>query len=1065
MKGVSGKYDPIQIEEKILQWWTKSNILHKIVALRENQPKFNFLEGPPTVNGFMHVGHARGRAMKDIVIRHKTMSGFDVWRRGGWDTQGLPVELEVEKKIGLHSKKEIEEKIGLEAFVEECKNLVDEYLKHWRLASERLGMSLDFDNAYETRRDSYIESVWSFIKEADNKGLLVEDYKIVPTCPRCETPLSSHEVALGYSTVEDPSIYVKIKLQHNKDTYILIWTTTPWTLPGNEAVTVHSDFEYSTIQVEEEKWILAKKLVDSVMKELGVSYFEELDVVKGSELKGRKYVHPLKNEVPLHSEHDGLYDHSIICGDHVTLLEGTGCVHTSPAHGPEDFEMSKLYGIPVFNPIDVLGRFTEISGKYKDVYVKDADILIIEDLKRKGTLAYSGIIKHEYPLCWRCDAPLIYRADKQWFLKIDPVKKRLIEENNSVRWVPQWAGTNRFGNWLENAEDWCISRSRIWGSPLNIWVCNECDKRIVIGSVDELKSYTKKLPEKFELHRPWIDNVILSCPSCQGEMCRVEYVVDCWLDSGVAHTAGIDSMRNPILLKTLYPYDFITEAIDQTRGWFYSTLVTGVIAHDISPFNSVLCQEHVRDKEGKKMSKSKGNVIWAIDSMNYVGADLLRLYLIMKDHPWDALSFDYNDVDQLRRWISILWNVFVFSSTYMKLDSFEPDKHLPKALEEHMRVEDKWLMSRTQNLIRETTEGLESLHLNKPLRTLLRYITEDLSRFYVRLVRKRTWSERDDPDKLAAYTVLFYALDTLIKLIAPFTPFLSEELYQLFSRESSTTNQESVHMCDWPRVEQKWLNSKLEEDVNVADKIVTGGLKARQKAKLKLRWPIALVYIVPASDEIAGSITRMRSLIEEQINSKEVLILNSDSIPPKCTLQASLNYEKAGTLFKRDVSFIDKALLNISVQTLKDNFIDNGYLELQIDSGKKVRLTPDLIIFSEQVPESLVTTKINEAKIYIDTTRTSELLAESIAREIVRRAQIMRKEMDLRVDEFVELVIQVEEAETFNALQAFTDYVKTEVRAKEIQIIRPDDVFNTQPFYTKIWDIDGENLVVSVKRI
>jgi len=1065
LKGVSGKYDPIQIEKKILQWWNESNILHKIVELRENQQKFNFLEGPPTVNGFMHVGHARGRAMKDVVIRYKTMCGFDVWRRGGWDTQGLPVELEVEKKIELHSKKEIEEKIGLEAFVDECKKLVDEYLEHWISASERLGMSLDFDHAYQTRTDKYIESVWKFIKEADNKGLLIEDYKIVPTCPRCETPLSSHEVALGYTAVEDPSIYLKIKLQDSEDTYILVWTTTPWTLPGNEAVTVHPDYEYSILQVDDEKWILARKLVESVMNELNVLSFKELDVVKGSDLKGRKYIHPLEKEVPLHYEHNGLYDHSIICGEHVTLLEGTGCVHTAPAHGPEDFEMSKSYGIPIFNPIDVLGRFTDNSGKYKGFYVKDADSLILEDLKRKGTLAHSGIIKHEYPLCWRCDAPLIYRADKQWFLKIEPVKNRLIKENSRVRWVPQWAGQNRFGNWLENAEDWCISRSRIWGSPLNIWNCNECNRRLVIGSIDELKSYAKKIPEKFELHKPWIDNVVLNCPYCGGEMHRVDYVLDCWLDSGVAHTAGIASIGNPNLLETLYPYDFITEAIDQTRGWFYSTLVTGVIFHGISPFKSVLCQEHVRDKEGKKMSKSKGNVIWAIDSMNLVGADLLRLYLIMKDHPWDALSFDYNDVEQLKRWISILWNVFVFSSTYMKLDSFNANKHLPEALEKYMRVEDKWLMSRTQNLIRETTEGLESLQLNKPLRMLLSFITEDLSRFYIRLVRKRTWSEREDPDKQAAYTVLFYALDALIKLLAPFTPFLSEELYQLFSYEPLIANRESVHMCDWPKAEEKWVNFKLEEDVNLADKIVTGGLKARQRAKLKLRWPVASVYIRPSSNEIAESIHRVHKLIEEQINSKKLIVLNNDSIPPQCSYQASLNYKRAGTLFKKDVPLIEKALSKIAIKILRNSFSINRYIELQLESGKTLRLLPDLVNFQEQVPKHLVTAEIKEAKIYIDTTRTSELLAESIVREVVRRAQVMRKEMDLKVDEFVELLIQVEEEETLYALQAYTDYVKTEVRAKEIQLIKPVDVLRPQEFYTKIWEIEEENVTLSMKRI
>jgi len=1039
MKVVSGLYEPVELEERTAKWWADNQIFRKIVESRKGRPLFRFLEGPPTLNGFMHVGHARGRTMKDVVLRYKTMAGYDVWRQAGWDCQGLPVELEVEKKLGVSSKKEIEEKIGLQRFVEECDSLVDYYLGFWRRASERLGLSLDYDNAYETRRRGYIEFVWWALREADKKGLLVEDFKVVPKCPRCETSLSSHEVAQGYSTTTDPSIYVKFPLEGASNEFIVIWTTTPWTLPGDEAVSVHPSHSYVKLRVIGETWLMAEERVRAVMEELEIKDYEILEAFPGRVLEGLRYTHPLGEEVEAHKGHRGRYDHAIVCGEHVTLEEGTGCVHTAPAHGPEDFEVGKKYGLQIFCPVDSSGRFTSEGGKYASIFVKDADRLIMEDLHEKRLLLKSGTVEHEYPFCWRCDSPLIYLADRQWFLRIAPLKERILQENRATDWVPEWAGLGRFEDWLVNAEDWCVSRSRIWGSPLNVWICGACGKRHVVGTVEELEELAKNPPGEVRLHRPWIDQILLRCPSCGGDMRRVEYVVDCWLDSGVAHGASLG--LNSSLFGSLYPYDFITEAIDQTRGWFYSLVFTGVMVFDKSPYRRVLCQGHMVDKYGRKMSKSKGNVVWALDAMDEVGADPLRLYELWKSSPWDSLAFDYDEIEQVKRQLSILWNMFIFATTYMDLDDFDPKLWTVDRVKDSLRAEDRWLLSRTQSLVRDVTESLDSLSLHQSVRSLLAFITDDLSRFYIRLVRRRMWTEKNDPDKLAAYATLYESLSTLLKLLAPLAPYITEELYQALVRTVDSGTCESVHICDWPEPSSAWLDEELEMEMTVVKDLLTKVFHGRQRAELKLRWPVRGVYVAPANELVSKAVDKLREIFLDQANTKELRLLAGDDLPPGIGLEVGLNFDAAGPIFKGKTPEIARLLKATDGLVVKKEVARTGKYSLTLGDGSTVALASDLLVFKEVLPENIVSVDSTYGRIYLDVSRTPELLAESTAKEVIRRTQVMRKEMNLRVEEYIDVAVLVAEEETLKALDSLRGFIAVEVRARELVITDEEDSF------------------------
>ncbi|RLG92167.1 MAG: isoleucine--tRNA ligase [Candidatus Hecatellales archaeon] len=1058
MKEIKEPYDPIRLEEEIQEWWRKNGIQEKVFRLHQKGETFSFLEGPPTANGFMHIGHARGRTMKDIILRFKTMTGKNVWRMAGWDCQGLPVEIEVEKRLKIKSKRDIE-KIGLDVFVEECNRLVDFYIQHWRKNSERLAVWLDYDNAYETRKDDYIEFVWWFVKKAYEKGLLKEDLKVVPTCPRCETPLSDHEVSLGYTRVKDPSIYVKFRLKDKPEEYVLIWTTTPWTLPGNEAVAVHPEADYVKVEVNGEKWIIGEKLVERVMGELGIKNYRVIETFKGKSLEGIKYVHPLIEETPTHKNHKNRFDHAIICGEHVTLEEGTGCVHTAPAHGPEDFEIGVKYGIQIFCPIDQTGHFTGDGGKYCGLYFRDANPIILEDLKKKGLLVYGGEIEHEYPLCWRCETPLIYRVDKQWFLKVSSLREKLVEKNRGVNWTPRWAGENRFGEWLANAEDWCISRARVWGSPLNIWKCRSCGNVRVVGTREELKKAAKKIPERFELHRPWIDQVILQCEKCGDEMVRVPFVVDCWLDSGVAHAASLNYLKSRELFDRLYPYQFITEAVDQTRGWFYSLLVTATILFDSSPYRRVLCQGHVLDKLGQKMSKSRGNVVWVEDVLRDYGADVLRAYLIWKAAPEDTLHFDLDELKQIKRILSIIWNVYTFATTYMVLDEFNPKEWSLKDVWENLQPEDRWILSRCQNMIANVTENLEKLQLHKALREIFDFMVEDVSRLYIRLIRRRTWVETKEIGKFAAYVTLYKIMTETLKLMSPFTPHFTEALHKFISTEEI----ESIHMAEWPKADQNLIDKRLEEDFRVCREAVKAALTARQRKRFKLRWPVKTVYILPANVEVRDSLLRLENVLRSQVNAKEVKVLEVGEKPPFISVSVK-PFPSIGVKFKSLTPKVLEEIGRLEADVLVREILEKGEVVVRVD-GEKFTLKKEDFRIIEEMPNTISREDFAYGTVFVDTEKTPEIAAEALAKEVVRRAQLMRKEMSLRIDEYVDAFVGCEDSESLRLLKTMEDYLKTEVRIRRLSLVGLDEVKPRENSYLREWLIEDEKIKIMLEKI
>ena len=1044
-------YKPLAVEEEIRKFWKKENIFEKTVKLRAKGPLFKFLEGPPTANGFMHVGHARGRTMKDVILRFKTMQGYNVWRRAGWDCHGLPVELEVEKKLGIKNKKEIASKIGVKEFVNRCQELVDYYISFWRESSEMLGLWLDYDNAYETRKEHYIENVWHTLKIAFERGLLVKSYRVVPVCPHCQTPLSSHEVAQGYKEREDPSIYVKFKIIGNNNDWLLIWTTTPWTLPANMAVSVNPEFEYVKVKVKNEFWYIAKGLLKRVMEELKIKKYEIVEEVIGKKLEGIKYIHPLLNEVPRQKEYSEKY-HRVILGEHVTLEEGTGLVHTAPAHGPEDFEMAKKYRLPVFNPVDDTGHYTAEGGKYSGLYVFNANNIIIKDLKRKGVLVKSGKIRHIYPHCWRCGTPLIYRADEQWFIRVKPLKEKLIEENKKIYWNPSWAGKSRFGDWIANAEDWCLSRTRYWGTPLNIWKCKKCGYTIAIGSKEELKKLAINPPENIELHRPQIDEIKLKCPKCGGEMVREPYVIDVWFDSGMAHTASIDGLRNKELFEKLFPFDFITEAIDQTRGWFYSLLFTSVMLYNEAPFKSVLCQGHVLDKYSRKMSKSKGNVVWAIDVIKSKGADPLRVYLMIKASPWDSLAFDLDEIKNVVRDLNIVWNVFLFAYTYMSLDKYNPGKH--KLIKEDLKIEDLWILSRVNSVLKNVTEELEKYNIHIALRSILDFIIEDLSHNYIRLIRRRVWIEENTSEKISAYTVLFYILWRINRILAPFTPFLAEKLYQKFIKPIFN-GPESIHMAEWPRYNKSLISLSLENKMKIIRDIVSLSLAARQKAGIKLRWPVNEVVIQPKSKETYDAIKSLEKVLRDQINTKKIKLLNVNEEPEFVILKARPIYREIGRKYRKRAGEIFKAIENLTLSEIK-GALKSGTIKISIGS-ENISLSLDDLEVLKEYPKEYSWAENTNAKVFISRRLSESLLDEAVAREIVRRVQYMRKELELEMDAYINAVIDTDDNNILKALREKENYIKSETRIKDLRI---EKVLNKG--FVKQWNIEGANVKIEI---
>lgn len=984
-------YDPRRFEQEILEWWERNNIYPKVNEVRSKGPRWFFLDGPPYASGAIHLGTALNKVIKDAILRYKTMRGFNVRKQPGWDCHGLPIEVKVEEKLGIRSKKEIEERVGVKRFIEECKRWALDHIALMTKQFKRLGVWMDWDSPYVTFTNEFIESAWWTLKRAHERGLLRMDLRVIHWCPRCETALAEHEVRGEYHERRDPSLFARFKLMDKPAEYLLIWTTTPWTLPANLAVCVHPEHLYARVEAGGSTYILAEALVDQVMGRLGFSSYKLMDLVRGKELEGLRYKHPLLEEVPKQLEFAP--HHRVICGEHVTLEEGTGCVHTAPGHGAEDFEVGKRYGLPVFSPVGPDGKFTSEAGKYSGLFVKEADPLILEDLKRKGVLMKSETIVHSYPHCWRCKTPLIFRATPQWFLEISRIKPKILELNSArVKWVPDWVAS-RYENGVESVGDWCISRQRYWGIPLPIWRCLSCGSVKVVGSAQELEEAGATL-EGVDLHRPQVDEIKLRC-SCGGEMRRVPDVLDVWFDSGICSWASLGFPKNPRLFESIWPSDFITEGEDQVTKWFYSQQAASIIAFDEVPYRLVLMHGFALDAQGRKMSKSLGNVVEPEEVVKRYGADVLRFYMLSANAPWEDLKFNWRGVEDVARFRNVLWNAYVFATTYMALDNFDPAKALEEGAEKHLEPEDKWLLSRINSLVQEVTLALEEFNLHFASRALADFVLEDLSRWYIKLVRARTWIEKQDPKKLAAYLSLHQTFQILLKLLAPFMPFISETMYQGLVKATLPQAPESVHMLEWPKPDERALDEELERGMNAARAFVEAGASIRQKAGLKLRQPVGEVVIQTSTEELKRVLEGLSRVLQGQLNCKKLMVLGPSE------------------------SFMKHA-------------------------------------------QGLPSATAGFGRIAIDVQLTPELKAEGLARELVRRLQTMRRDLNLEMEERVDVVIGAE-AEDRAMLEGQRDYICREVRIRNLQLVELTKAGG--PGYSKQWTVDGKRFSLLLQRL
>ncbi len=1043
MEEAPRSYDSKEEERIIQEFWEENQIYKKINKLRENNTKFSFLDGPPYCSGRIHLGTAWNKTIKDTLLRFKSMNGFNLRRQAGWDAHGLPIEHKVEGLLGLKSKKQIETEIGIANFVEKCKEFAIENKALMTEQFKMLGVWMDWDNPYITFDPQYMESCWWTLKKAHEKDLLINDLRVITWCPRCETALALAEI--DYEEKEDPSIYVKFPLKESDEgnEFILIWTTTPWTLPANMAVCVHPDFNYAYVKVNNEIYIMAEALVDDLFHD---GDYDIIKVAEGSSLEGLEYMHPLKDEIPLQKS----FEHKILLGDHVTLTEGTGCVHTAPGHGPDDFEIGKKYGIPIFCPVDEAGLFKDDAGKYKGEFVKDADPYIIADLDVHGLLLAEDVISHRYGFCWRCKTPIIYLATQQWFLKVTEIKDKMLSELDEVKWIPEWAGESRFRDWVENARDWTISRQRYWGIPIPIWKCESCGEITVIGSVDELRdlSIEGKLEGDF-IHRPYVDNITLKC-RCNGIMTRVPDVLDVWIDSGVAGWAALYYPQEKKMFEEWFPYDFITEGHDQTRGWFYSQLGCGVIALDQVPYKSVLMHGFTLDEEGRKMSKSLGNVVEPDTVIEQYGADILRFYLLWGNKPWEDLKFNWDELKNVAKMFNILWNVYVFTTTYMALDNFNPTLYTEKDLK--IRDEDKWITSRVNSLAKDVTEALDSLYLHKATRSINNFILEDLSRWYIRLIRGRTWVEKEDPDKLGAYYTLYNSLKLLIKLMAPITPHITEKIYQNLVKGVEIDAPESVHMEDWV-FNEDLIDTNLEENMDTVRDIIEACARGRDMARYKLRWPVKEIVVVSEDDAVLDAVQSLKAVVIEQANTKK---LEMSSQFENLKIVAKPNLKILGPKLRGDAPKVMQKLAEENGDIIISDLEKEGIYKVELEE-KIIELGKDDIIFGTELPENLVSSDFDSGSVFIDTELTDEILSEAMSRELIRRIQDMRKDLDLDVEANISVFIQCDEP--FKELiEPFMDFISHEVRAQQLSFdFKEGD-------YSKEWKIEDENLKITLNK-
>ena len=1042
-KEVPSQLNIPEVEKKILDFWEKNRIFEKSVESRDPKKHFVFYEGPPTANGRPGIHHVISRTIKDFVCRFKTMQGFRVERKAGWDTHGLPVEIEVEKELGIDGKEQIVE-YGVEKFNQKCKENVFKYKKEWDEMTRRIGYWVDLEHPYVTYKNEYIETVWWILDQFFKKGLMYEGHKIIPYCPRCETALSSHEVSLGYKEVSDPSVYVRMKAKGEENTHFLVWTTTPWTLISNVALAVNPEVAYVKIRHNEQILILAEPRLSVIEGE-----YEILERMKGKDLAGIAY-EPIFTF--LKPKEKAYY---VIEADFVTTEDGTGIVHIAPAFGEDDYRVGQKYGLPTLQPVDKSGRFTEEITLFKGKFVKEADPEIIENMRERGILYKSEIVTHSYPHCWRCGTPLLYYAKKSWYIRTTAHKDRLIENNKKIRWIPREVGEGRFGEWLSNNVDWALSRDRFWGTPLNVWKCEKCGHADSIGSVEELLKRSGK-EDIEDLHKPTIDEVTFACSKCGGTMKREPEVIDVWFDSGsMPYAQWHYPFENQEVFQRNFPADFISEGIDQTRGWFYSLLAISTLLFDQPAYKTVLSIELILDKEGQKMSKSKGNAVDPFEVLERNGADPLRWYLLTVSPPWTPTRFDPDGVLEVqKKFYGTLVNVYAFFVLYANIDGFEyKEARLPEADRPEI---DRWILSAQNRLVAQVADYLERYDVTKAARAISDFVVEDLSNWYVRRSRRRFWKSERGADKLSAYQTLYDVLITVAKLMAPFAPFLPEEIYQNLNSVGKEPH-ESVHLAEFPspaEARYQFRNEALETHMDVVRKVVSAVRAIRNEVGIKVRQPLSRILVYTKSKAIREGLPLMADIVRDEVNVKEIEFVDDPSL--LWVQKAKPNFKSLGPKFGKDVKKVAEIISNLPEKSV-NKLAETGSERITLD-GREVEIKKeDVEILQENRDEFAVLVE-EEFTVALDTHLTDELIAEGLAREFINRVQNMRKEAGFEVVDRIRIHYDGP-TEINQAIRKQADYIKRETLAIDLFEKSVNGAF------TKEWKINGESVVISIERI
>ena len=1037
-KKVSTDMNFVEREKQVEKFWEDNQIFEKSMKVREGNPSYVFYDGPPTANGKPHIGHVETRVIKDMIPRYRTMKGYQVPRKAGWDTHGLPVELEVEKKLGLDGKDQIE-KYGVEPFIEQCKESVWKYEGMWEDFSHTVGFWADMKNPYVTYHNDYIESEWWALKEIWKKGLLYEGHKIVPYCPRCGTPLSSHEVAQGYKDVKERSAVVRFKVK-GEDAYILAWTTTPWTLPSNVALCVNPDEDYVKVTSKGYTYYMAAALVDTVLGEGA----EILEHYQGKDLEFKEY-EPLFPYAEKRIGNKKAY--YVVCDTYVTLTDGTGVVHIAPAFGEDDSKVGHRYDLPFVQLVNEKGEMTE-ETPWAGTFCKKADMAVLQALEDKDLLFDAPLFEHSYPHCWRCDTPLIYYARETWFIRMTAVKEDLIRNNNTINWIPESIGKGRFGDWLENVQDWGLSRNRYWGTPLPVWQC-ECGHQDCIGSIEELKEKADNCPDDIELHRPYIDAVTIKCPKCGKEMHRVPEVIDCWFDSGSMPFAQHHyPFENKETFEKQFPAQFISEAVDQTRGWFYSLLAISTLLFNKAPYENVIVLGLVQDENGQKMSKSKGNAVDPFDALQTYGADAIRWYFYTSSAPWLPSRFAGKTVvEGQRKFMGTLWNTYAFFVLYANIDNFDATKY---SLEyDKLAVMDKWLLSRLESTVKAVDDNLANYRIPEAAKALQSFV-DDMSNWYVRRSRERFWAKGMEQDKINAYMTLYTALVTIAKAAAPMIPFMTEDIYQNLVKSIDASAPESIHLCDFPEVHENWIDPKMEEDMADLLEIVVMGRAARNTANIKNRQPIGTMYV---KSEFQLS-EFYKEIIEDELNVKEVVF--KDDIADFISYSFKPQMRTVGPKYGKLLNKIKTTLSELDGNKAMAELKSTGELKLDIDGQEIVLLEEDLLIDMAQM-EGYVSESDHTITVVLDTNLTPELIEEGFVRELVSKIQTMRKEAGFEVMDKIRVYAK-DNDKIVSIMKNHGDEIKSEVLAEEI-------VTGETKGYEKEWNINSEKVTMAVERI